>query len=401
MPKTFRKTKTCLNCNFEVGEFNYCPDCGQINSDRHIPLRELLKDAFSELFTIDSKFFKSFVPLVKKPGHLTNEYNMGKRVSYVFPLRLYIFTTLMFFFMLSLHSKLTSTNDSSTFKEKTLSELTTYLNNEFALISDTAVTKELTHDLHDRYYIVNRPHDADDISKTQLVKIIQQKLPAFSKELHTRLGNAIAGKYSFELDESPRNNPNINSIVFSLVDSISAQPLLDTLYTFDIDKDRRGGGPNIVVNGTPADSLNEGFVKYITDKGSKLSEDKLTGKQRFLTEFINVIPKIMFLFLPLFALLLKLLYIRRKILYINHLIFSFHIHTLWFMYILFPIVWTHWSVIMFTLLGSLTHLYFSMKAVYKQNILKTVSKLVLLIGAYGMLLLGGAFIAVVLALMST
>ncbi|MCH7677577.1 DUF3667 domain-containing protein, partial [candidate division KSB1 bacterium] len=36
-----------------------------------------------DYFTFDSRFFRSFIPLLRKPGHLTNEYNSGRRVSYI------------------------------------------------------------------------------------------------------------------------------------------------------------------------------------------------------------------------------------------------------------------------------------------------------------------------------
>lgn len=57
----------------------------------------MFHDFLGHYFTFDSKFFHSIVPLVIKPGFLSREYAKGRRVSYILPLRLYIFTTFIFF----------------------------------------------------------------------------------------------------------------------------------------------------------------------------------------------------------------------------------------------------------------------------------------------------------------
>ena len=99
------KTTHCLNCGAYIGETNYCHNCGQMNTDKRLTLKQLLHDFFGDYFTFDSKFFRSLFPLLVRPGHLTREYVSGRRVSYVLPLRLYIFTTFVFFFVLALNTK--------------------------------------------------------------------------------------------------------------------------------------------------------------------------------------------------------------------------------------------------------------------------------------------------------
>lgn len=48
-----------------------------------------------DFFHFDSKFFRSILPLFIKPGFLTKQYIEGKRVSYIHPLRLFFFVTIM------------------------------------------------------------------------------------------------------------------------------------------------------------------------------------------------------------------------------------------------------------------------------------------------------------------
>ncbi len=110
MPKKLRKSLKCLNCGTSMEDYNYCPECGQINTTKQVPLKLFFHDILGDYFTFDSRFFRSFIPLLRKPGHLTNEYNSGRRVSYILPLRLYLFVTILFFFIISLQGKIGLSN---------------------------------------------------------------------------------------------------------------------------------------------------------------------------------------------------------------------------------------------------------------------------------------------------
>lgn len=94
------KVSECQNCGSPTSS-NYCAACGQDSRDHVVSLRLLLRDFASDVFTYDSRFFRSFVPLLFKPGALTLEYTRGRRVRYIPPLRLYVFVSLLFFFVIS------------------------------------------------------------------------------------------------------------------------------------------------------------------------------------------------------------------------------------------------------------------------------------------------------------
>jgi len=88
----------CMNCGTELmGPF--CYYCGQPDKNfmRFFPalLRELLEDTMD----FDSRFMRTIKPLLFKPGKLTRDYLDGKRFRYVPPLRLYIFSSIAFFFL--------------------------------------------------------------------------------------------------------------------------------------------------------------------------------------------------------------------------------------------------------------------------------------------------------------
>lgn len=94
-----RKQTNCLNCNAEV-EGRYCSVCGQENVEPGESAWHLIRHFFEDVTHFEGKFFRTLKLLFTKPGFLPNEYRIGRRVSYMNPVRLYIFTS-FFFFLIS------------------------------------------------------------------------------------------------------------------------------------------------------------------------------------------------------------------------------------------------------------------------------------------------------------
>lgn len=95
-------TDSCPNCDSSLlPEARYCSTCGQQVLAKKLGMSTFLQQFMSDYFTFDSKFFKSVVPLLFKPGFLTSEFFAGRRVRYITPLRLYIFISIVFFLLLS------------------------------------------------------------------------------------------------------------------------------------------------------------------------------------------------------------------------------------------------------------------------------------------------------------
>jgi len=100
---TDNKKTTCPNCKQKFDKsFNYCPYCGQKNSDVNIKLRHFLSEFFSANFNFDSKIFKTLKLLILRPGELSTAFLHGKRVSYITPVRLYLFVSFIYFFIISI-----------------------------------------------------------------------------------------------------------------------------------------------------------------------------------------------------------------------------------------------------------------------------------------------------------
>jgi len=96
--KRLAGSSCCMNCGMDL-QGPFCHFCGQPDKNfmRFFPvlMRELLED----FLDFDSRFMRTIKPLLFKPGKLTRDYLDGKRFRYVPPLRLYIFSSITFFFL--------------------------------------------------------------------------------------------------------------------------------------------------------------------------------------------------------------------------------------------------------------------------------------------------------------
>ncbi|MBK6380777.1 MAG: DUF3667 domain-containing protein [Chitinophagaceae bacterium] len=91
-----RKQRNCLNCNIAV-KGRFCHRCGQENIEPKESVWDLIAHFFKDITHFDGKFFSTVKYLFKKPGFLSKEYMIGRRASYVNPVRMYIFTSAFFF----------------------------------------------------------------------------------------------------------------------------------------------------------------------------------------------------------------------------------------------------------------------------------------------------------------
>lgn len=92
----------CANCG-EPRDSRFCPKCGQNDRDYIRSLPPLLGDILKETFELDSRIRRTLGPLFLRPGELPAEFSRNRRARYMSPVRLYLFTSILFFFLLSLN----------------------------------------------------------------------------------------------------------------------------------------------------------------------------------------------------------------------------------------------------------------------------------------------------------
>ena len=137
----------------------------------------------------------------------------------------------------------------------------------------------------------------------------------------------------------------------------------------------------------PRDSV-PGYFQQIVDK--KTIEAKQKGDKEVIREVFETanhnFPKIMFILLPIFAVLLKLLYMRSKVYFVDHAIFSLHFHS--FAFITFLLGFSLMNIFPKLHLGTwiflilLVYLFVALLKMHKQTIRKTLFKVFLLLISY-------------------
>lgn len=92
----------CANCGARrTGR--YCSNCGQNDRDYQRALPPMLGEMLRETFEVDARLVQTMKRLLFQPGVLTEEFSSNRRASYVSPIRLYIFVSLAFFFLLAVN----------------------------------------------------------------------------------------------------------------------------------------------------------------------------------------------------------------------------------------------------------------------------------------------------------
>ncbi len=90
------ESPVCRNCNTRL-RGQYCGQCGQRSRNRLISIWQLLQEAFGDLLELDSRLWRTVLPLLTKPGQLTRDYLEGRRARYMPPFRTYLVLSVIFF----------------------------------------------------------------------------------------------------------------------------------------------------------------------------------------------------------------------------------------------------------------------------------------------------------------
>lgn len=384
-----RKTNSCLNCGFTLDKiYNYCPNCGQGNHDDNVSFGTLVGDFFSTYFAIDSKFGKTVRPFFLKPGYLTNQYISGKRVTYAHPIRLYLIVSIFYFFMVTLAATELSIGDNDDPAIKTTDQYDLF--KDVQGISDSTgrkIAKSLT---GRERGLLKKELENNDLQ--ELRGILATVDTASQVRIRTAVGDSLADSlyifkpdslYQLKLQEqaalkkAKKEKEDEDEFIVSRIDTDKVKQL---------DKDYELTDQQIY------DSLNLGELDYF-DKRMAMQTIRVTraDKEQIITYIVKNFPLMMLVLIPIFALIVKLLYIRRNQLYIKHLVHALHLHTYaYFVYGIFILL----TVFVVTdedigeILNTIGFLivtiyaFISFLKVYKQHWFKTIVKFNIVGGIY-------------------
>ena len=90
-----RAEKICLNSGERL-QARYCPICGQENIEPKENIWQLISHLFRDIAHVDGKFLVTLKLLLFRPGFLSKAYLLGRRVRYIDPIKMHIFTAFLF-----------------------------------------------------------------------------------------------------------------------------------------------------------------------------------------------------------------------------------------------------------------------------------------------------------------
>jgi Protein of unknown function (DUF3667) len=266
----------CENCGAEL-QGHWCAQCGQPAIEYRRSFRYVVSDLLNEFLNWDSKFFTTIALLILKPWRLTNEFLAGKRVRYVNPLRLYLLASIFFFLAVNFGAKGIHFDPSKL---------------------DAKDRAELESDLKDA--------DLPPEARKKLEALLRDSSPSPAPSPLTN-----------EPSSSPAPTPSSDVASPQPAESASEQKRYGKI----------GERPFVFFDGGKSSTP---FERWIEARAKEKMGEKGTKMGLFVSTLLSNLPYMMLCCIPLFAFVLKVLYIRRRIFYIDHLIYALHIHTFFY-----------------------------------------------------------------------
>jgi len=327
-----RKEKNCLNCGTTVIG-RYCHICGQQNVETKESFWSLTKHFVFDILHFDGNFFHTLKYLLTRPGFVAKQYCDGKRNSYLHPIRMYLFTSAVFFLVFF------------------------WMKNENGFVS------------------------------------VETSKPLTAQQRREKIKD-----YQETLAENPKDSTKYLRRISLLKDTtkpVSYSNLYEGDTTISINSKSYSSIQQYdsIQGSLPAGKKDGWIVRSFSRKTIELSHKYNNQSGEMMKAvgeaFLHRLPYMLFISLPFFALILKVLYVRQKqFYYSDHAIFTLYHYI--FSFILLLVIfavnalgdWLHWGVfdVLAVLLFFLWPLYLwiEMKNFYGQSTGKTLGKFLLL-----------------------
>lgn len=258
-----RDDMTCLNCRHVVDK-RFCPNCGQENTATRKTFHHLFVHFFEDLTHYENAFWKTIRNLLFRPGALTREYLSGKRLSYLAPVRLYIFISFVTFLLMGVLPY-----------------------NEGNAIGYSYKTPDGTE------IKLGQIKSFDEIKK------VRDSIQTATEE--DTIGSLSDDLFGQEVAQNERKTPNIGDY--------------NSVKEFDS-----------IQLSLPEAQRKTGLKKWMIRRMAKINESAKDEqfKEKFTDGIVHNIPKALFLYMPFFALVLLLFHDKKRWYYFDHGIFTLH-----------------------------------------------------------------------------
>jgi hypothetical protein len=277
-----RKEKDCLNCG-TILQGPYCHHCGQENVVPKETFWHMVSHFFYDITHFDSNFFITLKHLLFKPGFLSKEYMIGRRASYLHPIKMYVFTSAMFFLLFF-----------SFFAPKSVKP-------------DVELNKSATKE-----------------QRLEYINWLKEQLKKDSLNIDWKKKLAIASDTS-------------RVLAVSEIVKTQASGIITVSFTSSKFKNfREYDSAEKALPVSQRDGwITRRFMKMGFDVEEKFRKNPDAALKKFIDNLLHKLPYMLLVSLPFFALILKLVYIRRKhFYYADHGVFTIHLYIFSFIWLL-------------------------------------------------------------------
>lgn len=304
----------CANCSVAMqGEF--CHECGQSIHSVLKPIHGMLEDTLDIVFHVDGRVVHTLPPLLLKPGFLTLEYFSGRRVRYIAPFRLMFVLSLLAFFVI--HLRIDAMSETFALN----------LSSKVAVSSDTFKDADTPAEVRN-----SLRHQLQDIDKARALGVLppaaQARMDVAAQSLREQANKRLVALAAAPMPAA----------------SMAAAPIVETggdgrTHTLSSKLLEEQTRPVLVtwlpgIANARLTAMRTHIIESINTYRYGDAAARTELKQRAISGFFGVLPPTMFVLMPLFALLLKLFYVFKRRLYIEHLIVALHSHAFLFLSLL-------------------------------------------------------------------
>lgn len=361
----------CQNCGTKLRGM-YCHTCGQFAHDNSQPFWKYVWQYFENVYQFDYKIPVTVWQLFRRPGFLTNEFNAGKIVSYMHPMKLNMFILVIFFtIVIFMGEKVVD-------EQFTQANISGYVQENLALDSQYFSGKDTTiffignpyllEDYPDIFTIKKRLSGKHSVKKLSNGEKVQ--IPELPEEAYAGNESSLArglmkmsedmrmnAFYTYDDEQTGHDTILLSLPVVFLRDRIVLEgDMTVPSYMFDkagVDKKDFNRGADYAGIAAIAKTLDMAavsnsldsaeiaeikrelesatlayFYKVTTERRyTKINSDNAV-KRSYFDEFFSLskswLPLIILLTIPFMAFILKVIYRKKKMNYMSHFVFSLH-----------------------------------------------------------------------------
>jgi hypothetical protein len=377
----------CENCGAPLaGEF--CAQCGQHAIDYRRSIFRVVLDAADSFLNWDTKFLHSMNQLLVHPWQLTNDFNAGRRARYVHPLRLYLIASIVFFLVARAVDWDSQGAIQLTAQDRTelVASLSKMIEPNSPLTPEQRAQVELAR--------VKLAEAQGALTAEQRAEVRK----AFKAYIKSNVRNTLSAEERAKMATMMARIPKMRDPADPTAPVVPAPPDLSP----DVVKGEHPPVPPVppvITMPTPKPQAplhftvgpdgekKPAFAVWLEKQvREKIGEDGSRAKL-FMETLRSNIPAMMLCCIPLFALVLKILYFRKGRYYVEHLVYALHIHTFFYVAVIITSLavmganrtipaLSGWITLVMTI-SIVVQVFLSIRRVYGQGWLMTLLKFLL------------------------